>query len=196
MSGVIEIIAFCTSATSIFLASRQKVVTFMLGMANNTMFAILFYQQHLYSITALQCCYLLLNIYGIIKWLGLFGTNGEKKHLNVSRLRVEQMGWMAAVVLLAGVMLSMMVIRLSAIMPGVFPQPKYPLLDACLTTSSVLAQFLMIRKKIEVWTLWIIIDIIKVVLYFAIGMELTAILHIIYMFIAIDAIRHWRKELI
>ena len=196
MSGVIEIIAFCTSATSIFLASRQKVVTFMLGMANNTMFAILFYQQHLYSITALQCCYLILNIYGICKWMGLFKKDGEKKQLGVSRLRVEQMGWMTGAVLIGGVLLATLVVTMSGVMPGVFRQPQYPLLDACLTSSSVLAYFLMVGKKIEVWTLWIIIDVVKVVLYFVIGLELTAVLHIIYIGIAVDAIRHWRKELI
>ena len=194
MSGVIEIIAFCTSATSIFLASRQKAVTFVLGVANNTMFAILFYQQHLYSIMALQCSYILLNLYGMAKWWGWFGLNGKEKKLRISSLKVEEMGALLAMVLAAGVLLATFVVRMSGIVPEMFPSPKYPLLDACLTTASIVAQILMIKKKIQVWCVWIILNIIKTALYFEVGLALTAVLHIIYIGIAVDAIRHWNKE--
>lgn len=194
MSGVIEIIAFCTSATSIFLASRQKAVTFVLGLANNTMFAILFYQQHLYSITALQCMYFMLNLYGMAKWWGWFGLNGKDKKLAISSLKVEEMGALLATVLTAGTLLATFVVRMSGVVPDVFPTPRYPLLDACLTTGSIVAQILMIRKKIQVWGVWIILNIIKTALYFEVGLNLTAVLHIIYIGIALDAIRHWSKE--
>lgn len=195
MSNVIEIIAFCTSATSIFLASRQKAITFVLGLANNTMFAILFYQQHLYSIMSLQCAYILLNFYGMAKWWGWFGLNGKDKKLKISSLNIEEMGALLSLVLLAGVMLSTFVVRMSADFPEMFPSPKYPLLDACLTTASIVAQILMIKKKIQVWAVWIMLNIIKTALYFEVGLNLTAVLHIIYIGIALDAIRHWTKEL-
>ena len=190
----LEIAGFVIGVITIFLASKQNIVTFFLGLAYNGIFTVFLYLNHLYSSSALHAVYCLINIYGIFKWLGLFGLNGSKKVLTISRLSNEQIGGLVTLILIAGTIWGYCVFRLSGIYPDIFNTPRYPLLDACITFSCITAQFLLTHKKIETWYAWIIIDVVKIWIYFSIATYLTGVLHIIYIFIAINAIIEWRKE--
>lgn len=192
MSSWLEITAVLTGLASVVLAGRQNVFTFVIGLMNSTLFAIFFYTEQLYSAMALQCCYFVIDLYGVAKWLGLFGLNGRENRLAVSRLGTEAMGAIAAIVMVGGVMWALFVVRMSGLYPDLFPNPRYPLLDATLTAASIAAQVLLTRKRINTWTIWITVDAINACLYISMGIYMTSALHILYIGIAANAIREWR----
>ena len=79
-------------------------------------------------------------------------------------------------------------------LPENIQEPQYPMIDAILTTSSVVAQILLTRKKIDNWVIWVIVDVVYIGLFLMVGMYWTAGLYVVYTGIAVNAVFSWRKE--
>ena len=71
----------------------------------------------------------------------------------------------------------------------------YSYTDILTTAIFFVGMWLMAKKKIENWTLWIIGDIISVPLYFYKGLMFSAILYLILTIIAIYGYFSWKKLL-
>jgi nicotinamide mononucleotide transporter len=57
---------------------------------------------------------------------------------------------------------------------------------------SVIAQILMMRRKLESWWVWLLVNTVAVPLYYSRGLHLTSILYIGFWINALVALRHWR----
>ena len=68
-----------------------------------------------------------------------------------------------------------------------------PYIDGFCTAMSFAAQFLMTRKVLQNWTLWVIVDIAYIPLYLYKGLLLTALLYIAFAIIAWNGYRNWNK---
>ena len=68
----------------------------------------------------------------------------------------------------------------------------YP--DAFATILSVIAQFLMTRKVLENWTLWIVADIVSVALYSYKALYPSAVLYAIFLALCVQGYREWQAE--
>jgi nicotinamide mononucleotide transporter len=65
--------------------------------------------------------------------------------------------------------------------------------DALTTSFSIVATLMLVRRNIENWLYWIVIDIAYAGLYYSRGAMLFALLMITYTVIAFFAYRHWRR---
>ena len=54
------------------------------------------------------------------------------------------------------------------------------------------AQWLLNRKRLETWDLWILVDIVYVPLYVSRGLNLTALLYAVFLVMATMGLSHWR----
>jgi len=70
-----------------------------------------------------------------------------------------------------------------------------PFLDAFTTTSSLVATYYMIRKKVDTWIIWFINDIFYAIEYFILPNQTLYlfILNIIWTFLAIASYYNWKK---
>jgi nicotinamide mononucleotide transporter len=68
----------------------------------------------------------------------------------------------------------------------------YP--DAFTTVASLVAQFLLARKKLENWILWILVDIVAINIYLRKDLELTAGLYTILLILSIIGLLRWFKS--
>lgn len=66
-----------------------------------------------------------------------------------------------------------------------------PWLDSGTTVLSLVATWLSTRMRIESWLYWIAIDAVLVGLYAAQGLRATALLFVIYLFVAVIGLRTW-----
>ena len=69
-------------------------------------------------------------------------------------------------------------------------------LDVGTTTASLAAQYLLTRKHIESWPLWIAVNITYVGLYVYKGLLLLALLQPVLMVLSIQGWLAWRRELL
>ena len=184
----LEIIAVVFGFVAIWLAAKGKVVNFGIGLVNCVLYGILFGREGLYSGMILQGIYFVINLYGLYSWRK---PRNEVKELKVSWLSWKERAVVVIVVVATGVLWGMGVKWGAQLLPENIQEPQYPMVDAILTTASVVAQILLTRKKIDNWVIWVLVDVVYIGLFLMVGMYWTAGLYVVYVLIAIRAIREW-----
>jgi nicotinamide mononucleotide transporter len=82
------------------------------------------------------------------------------------------------------------------IFPLLFPvAASYPFMDAFTTAASFVANVYLVKRKIENWYLWIIVDIIGVFLYYQKGVIFLALLYAFFLVNAFKGVYDWTKIL-
>lgn len=69
-------------------------------------------------------------------------------------------------------------------------------LDGWLLVGTVLAQFLLDRKKIETWIVWILVNIVSIYVYYQNGLYLITVQFVFFLANAIYAWFAWKKTMI
>ena len=69
-----------------------------------------------------------------------------------------------------------------------------PFLDALTTSLSLVAQWLLNGKRIATWYFWIAADSIYVPLYLSRGLNLTAIVYVLFLAMCVAGLRAWSRE--
>ncbi len=189
----LEIIAVVFGVVAIWLASKGEVVNFGIGLVNCVLYGILFGREGLYSGMILQGIYFAINLYGLYSWRK---PKAEvDKGLKVMWLTMKERVVIVAVIVVAGVLWGMGVKYGARLLPENIQEPQYPMVDAILTTASVVAQILLTRKKIDNWVIWVLVDVVYIGLFLMVGMYWTAGLYVVYTGIAVNAVKMWNEEL-
>jgi nicotinamide mononucleotide transporter len=69
------------------------------------------------------------------------------------------------------------------------------LADALTTVLSVEAQYLMTRKVIEHWLVWMAADVIYIWLYAERGLYLTSLLYVVFFVMCVAGWRDWLRDI-
>lgn len=178
-----ETLGFVTGVACVYLVVKESIWNFPLGLANNIFFLILFINARLYGDAGLQVIYVVLGLQGWYFWL--YGGR------NRTALRVAHASRRTVVVLaclvLAG---TFALIKILQAISG-----SAPTLDAFTTALSLAAQYMLNRKFVENWYVWIAADILYVYLYVSRGLHLTAILYFVFLCLCVAGLLSWRRVL-
>lgn len=177
--NIIEIIGAVSGLASVILAVRQSWITWPIGLLNISMFIVLFYNERLYPDVFLHVVYLVLSIYGWAKW-------NPKTKLEVTLESYRE--FIILPVIGIGAYLSSLVL-------AAFTDAAYPFWDSLVTGLSLYACYLMARKVISCWLIYIISDFIAIGIYFNKGLDLTAYLYFIYLLLCIRGYLTWKHSL-
>jgi nicotinamide mononucleotide transporter len=178
---VTEALGFITGGACVWLIVRESLWNWPIGLSNNVLFFVLFYGSRLYADMGLQVLYFALGVYGWWNWLHR-GT--PETRLPITRTsRVEWIG--IAVALVAGTW------ALREILLAV--NGAAPFWDALTTMISLSAQYLLARKRIENWLLWMVVDVIYIPLYTSRGLPLTAGLYALFFLMCATGWKSWRR---
>jgi nicotinamide mononucleotide transporter len=74
-----------------------------------------------------------------------------------------------------------------------FSDQSLPYLDAFTTVFSIGATFMVVRRVLENWFYWVIIDMVSVYLYYYKELNMTALMYSAYTVIAIFGYYKWLK---
>ena len=181
--STLEWIAALAGAVSVYLSARENIWSWPTAIVNVGLYIIVFRRAGLYSDMGLQVVYLALSIYGWYQWL--YG-GANRTELTVSRATAREWLIVTPIVLVFWIALA----RYTATLPGV----ALPSLDAGLATVSLVAQWMMTRKIIENWMLWIVADIIYVPMYVYKGLPVTAVLYAVFLVLAVVGLRSWSRS--
>jgi len=174
-----EALGFATGGTCVWLCVREHLWNWPLGLANNILFFALFWHARLYADMGLQTVYFAFGVYGWWNWLHGGQQEGT---LKVSRTPRTEALVLAALAPLA-------TWGLWAVLVAV--HDAAPFLDALTTVLSLVAQYLLCRKRLENWIVWIVVDAIYVPLYLSRNLDLTALLYALFLFMCIYGLRAW-----
>ena len=145
--------------------------------------AFVYFRSQLFGDMFLQCFYLASTAYGWYQWR--FG--GQQKH--ALKISFSSFGQIATLVIGA-------LIAIEFIYPLLKPfnEAGIARLDAVTTVVSLCAQWLLCKKKIETWILWLIVDALYMYLYGVKSLPFHSIMAMIYLLMACAGFYHWFRE--
>jgi nicotinamide mononucleotide transporter len=179
-----EIAGTLFGIAGVILVIRKSIFNFPIGILNVTFYAWLFFQSKLYADATLQVIYIALLIYGWIKWSNK--NHEEAFHAETTSAKT----WL---------LLSLIFIPGTIIIGSVFKNltdASLPYLDSMLTAASLIAQWMIAKRKIENWIIWIVADLLYVGMYIYKELYFTSILYFIFVILAIAGYKEWRKVLV
>lgn len=180
----VEIAGFVTGAVCVWLAVRQNVWTYPIGILNNIAFFVLFLGAGLYADMWLQVFYVAVALHGWWSWL-----RGGPRHTALRVQPTPRWGWPTVVVATAaGTLLAWWLLTRHT-------DSTVPLADGLTTSMSVVAQFMLNRKWVANWLVWIAADVLYIGLYAAKGLLLTAVLYAGFLTMCVIGHRRWRVAL-
>ena len=154
---VIGILASLTGVTCVILCGMGKVSNYFFGTINVLLYAIVAWNAKYYGDVMLNLLYYFpTNIIGWVAWI---------KHMDKEKNEVykKRMTWkqdvMLAFISVVGVLGYSYVLKLLG--------GNLPMVDSMSTVFSVIAQILMIKRFMEQWIIWIIVDIVSVIMWIA-----------------------------
>ena len=183
MISPLEIAANAVMTVSIVLSGRNNLHSWWLGVVGCSMFATLFYSVNLYADVALQLFFIVTCLVGWVKWLR--GAGGAA--LPISRARLGALGWMTGVGLAATVVYGLLL--------QAYTNAYAPFIDSAVLMFSIVAQLLLMGRRLETWPFWLLVNSVSVPLYASRGLYLTAVLYAAYWINALVSWFFWRRQL-
>ncbi len=184
MSSSLELSANAVITASILLAGRNSIHTWWTGIVGCLLFGLLFYGTRLYADVALQGFFVAASALGWWQWR--FGRQGAP--LPVSSGGFALLGPAALIGFAA-------TLAYGAVLHA-YTDAYAPFIDSAVLAFSVIAQILLMRRRIETWFFWLLVNTIAMPLYASRGLYLTAGLYGAYWVNALVAWRYWRRELL
>jgi nicotinamide mononucleotide transporter len=180
----------------VILIARRNIWTWPVGIIGVLLFGALFYQINLYADALEQVYYLITGIIGWYMWARLKNRGDKDKKATVTTNTVRSnLTWTGAIAI-ASLTVTWALLNIHLWLPNLFPVPAdLPGLDATTTIMSFAAQLLMMRRRLESWILWIIVDIIAIGLYWYKDVPFVALLYVIFLINAIYGFMAWRKAM-
>ena len=178
-----EVLGFVTGGICVWLTVREHIATWPIGIANNVFFFVLFWQGRLFADAGLQIVYVVLAVYGWWTWLR-GGPQATERQIT----RATSNEWLALAALVPLAVWGLQQFLLSV-------GGAAPFWDSLTTVLSLAAQFLMCRKRLEHWLVWIAADIVYIPLYVSRGLTLTAVLYFVFLVMCLVGLRDWSRSL-
>ncbi len=179
-----EALGATTGVVCVWLAARSDFWTWPVGIANNLLYLVVFWQSRIYADSLLQLVYVAISLYGIWRWRS---GRGESAVRPVERVGAAERWTVLAVVSALAVVFGFLLARWS--------DSDVPWADGLTTALSLGAQWLMSRRMLENWWVWIVADVIYVPLYLYKGLQVTAGLYAVFLLLCISGLIEWRREI-
>ena len=170
------------TAMSIWLAARNSAHTWTTGIVGCTLFGALFFDSQLYADAALQLFFIATSGIGWVQW---------RRHTvalepTITRTAPPLLLWMAATAAAVTAVYGWLLHRLT--------DAYMPFADAGVLSLSVVAQCLLMQRKLETWPWWLAVNTVAVPLFASRGLWLTACLYGAYWCNAWYGWWRWRRE--
>ena len=182
-----EIIAATLGIIAIYFQIKVKPFYWIISLVVSSMYIVVYFSAKLYADMSMQFYYVGMSIYGLYVWLS-GNNNSDKKTIPISKIK-NLKSWIIIVLISA---LSFIII--GYILKN-FTDSNVPWWDSFTTSLSFVATWMLARKKIENWLVWIVVDATSVALYIYKQLYPTTILFIVLTLLAIVGYFQWKREL-
>jgi nicotinamide mononucleotide transporter len=143
---------------------------------------VLYLTNGVYADAAMQLYYVAAGIYGLIVWK-------SKSKKREGRIQHTPNGWILNLVVLYAFFHAELYLFLVE-----FTDSSVPFFDSMSTALSIVAMWMLSRKLVEQWLVWLVVDMISVGLYLCKGIPITAGLYALYCVLAVAGYMRWRRQ--
>ncbi len=185
-SNKTELLGAILGILYIRFSTKQNILTWPTGILTSLLYVLVFYKSALYAAMSLQVYYVAISFYGWYFWFK--GNETNKKSPLLVKLTNRKL-WikLGTVSILIYVIILFILIR--------FSDSDVPFLDSLTTTLSIIATWMLAKKYLENWIIWIFVDFVSTGLYIFKNLWPTVILFLVYTIMAFFGYFEWKKDL-
>lgn len=183
---LLQIVGTALGLLYLWLEYRANIWLWVVSAIMPMVHGVLYLTSGIYADAAMQLYYVLAGLYGFLVWK--FGVGRAKKEVNIQH---TPMSWVVPLVMVYAVLHFAMYFVLSE-----FTDSRVPFFDSMSTALSIVAMWMLSRKLVEQWLVWLVVDMISVGLYIYKGIPITAMLYTLYCALAIAGYMRWRRQVL
>ncbi|MGE5349999.1 MAG: nicotinamide riboside transporter PnuC [Actinomycetota bacterium] len=183
--NIVEIFGAVTGIAYVILEIRRNILLWPLGIITSAVYIFVFGSNGFYANMGLQGYYLVISIYGWYRWNRLNEAQPAADNSDVKRI--------SAVTAVRCTLTAATLWGLLWVLLDRATDSPVPVWDGLIASLSVVATWMLTRKYIEQWYVWIVANAIAVAVYLASGLYPTAILFFVYFVMAIIGLIKWRQ---
>jgi len=183
----VEVLGVVTSLVYLYFSVRQIIWLWPFGIISSALFILIFFNSKFYADMGLQLYYLGVSIYGWIYWSRGAVDQNEKSTLPVCRISRQ----LAMVLSVTGIIIMLGIVYVLKN----FTDSDVPWGDGFTTAGSIVATWMLARKVLEHWLVWVVVDSVAAGLYFYKGLYPSFLLYLIFTIIAVVGYFQWKKSL-
>ncbi len=187
LNNYIEVLGAVTGLIYLYLEIKQNIWLWPLGIVTSAFYIYVFFTSKFYADMGLQVYYLVISIYGWWHWL-YGGDPSTKEELLITRTSMKQ--WIN-LALVTFVLFGVMVFVLKN-----YTDSPVPIGDAFVTSLSITGTWMLARKLIEHWWIWVVVNLVSLVLFIWKGLYPTSVLYFFYFTMAVVGYYQWKKEML
>lgn len=185
-ANILEVAGAALGLAYIIFSVRQNILTWPAGILSSLLYIFIFLDARFYANMGLQFYYTGMSIYGWYFWL-----KGRKEDpsgkLPVTRLTLQQ-GALAGLTALP--LFGIIYFLLNS-----FTDSPAPFMDSFIATMGMIGTWMLARKILFNWIVWIISDTCAVTLYVTREMWPTAMLYVVYLGMAFYGYISWKQTI-
>ncbi|MBO4935220.1 MAG: nicotinamide mononucleotide transporter [Alistipes sp.] len=181
---ILQIVGVVLGLLYLWLEYRANIWLWIVGAIMPCVHCVLYYQSGLYADCAMQGYYILAGLYGLVVWL--MGRKRTERPLKIAHTPLR---FLFPLVAVYGVLHAALYYLLAE-----FTDSTVPFWDSMTTAMSMVAMWMLSRKYIEQWLVWLVVDAITVGLYIYKGIPLTGALYALYTALAVAGYLRWRRQ--
>lgn len=169
----------------LFLEMRTSIWMWIVGSIMPAIYIVVLYKAGIYADCGMEVYYFFAGIYGLIIWLRGKTESGTKVDISHTPRKLWTRLSLLFVVLFVAI----------AAFLRECTDSQVPYIDSFTTTLSIIGMWMLSRKYIEQWGVWLVVDVVSSGLYIYKGIYGRSILYAIYTIMAIYGWYAWQKKL-
>lgn len=181
----VEVLGAVLGLVYIFLSIKQSIYTWPVGLLTSALYVYVFLVAKFYADMGLQVYYVLVSIYGWYFWLK--GNQQPDQPFEISRTPRRLWFWLAGI--------SAVFFGLIHFILKNYTDSPVAIADALTTALSLVATWMLARKYLEHWVVWVFVDVFSAVLYAWKGLWPTVFLFVVYTILAVAGYLEWQRKL-
>ena len=190
MTEPVELAGFVLSLAMVYCNIKEIHWGWPMAILSSALYGLVFWNSQLYGEASLQVMFILGAFWGWHQWRkGTQSNNPEMQKasaLQISQLSRVELKQTAAATLLAWPVLAYFLKS--------YTDSDVAIWDALVTSLSLLGQYLLAKKKIENWWVWLVVNIITVGLMLMKSLWLTALLYVLFAILSYIGLKAWRSQ--
>ncbi len=191
--SALEIAANVFNLLSVWFSARNNVHTWWSGIVGCALYGLLFVEVRLYADVTLQAFFIVSCVVGWWNWR----RGGVRRRTAATEVPGEPAG-LPITRVSAGTAVGLAVAAIAAAagygaLLHAWTDASNPFVDSTVLALSILAQFLMVARKIETWPVWLVVDVIAVPLYASKDLWLTAGVYAFFLVLVVMGWRRWSR---
>lgn len=184
--NIVEVFGAVTGIAYVILEIRRNILLWPLGIITSAVYIYVFGREGFYANMGLQVYYLAISIYGWYMWRRQPVADQPDGKSDVRRIGAATAVWCTVFLFVLWAGLWFLLDRAT--------DSPVPVWDGLIASLSVVATWMLTRKYLEQWYVWILANAIAVVVYITCGLYPTAVLFMVYFIMAIIGVREWSRH--